>query len=82
MLLLMSSEEMLRLGLLQTILLCTLVYVFWGEHTSVSIWSIGLRVELLGQTVEFSYSQHLSYQLTVGTELANTETLLLGEIQG
>ena len=59
-----------------------LVCVFWGKHMSISIWSTGLTVELLGQTVDFHYSQNLSYKVTANTELSNTETLLLGEIQG
>ena len=59
-----------------------LVCVFWGKHMSISIWSTRLRVELLEQTVNFHYSQNLSYKVTANTELSNTETLLLGEIQG
>ena len=79
----MSSGEIFRLRLLQIMAAVNiLVCVFWGKHMSISIWSIGLTVELLGQTVDFHYSQNLSYKVTANTELSNTETLLLGEIQG
>lgn len=79
----MSSGEIFRLRLLQIMAAVNiLVCVFWGKHMSISIWSTGLTVELLGQTVDFHYSQNLSYKVTANTELSNTETLLLGEIQG